>query len=143
MKTRILFLIIFILIGIIIIQFFNKQHTKCDKEKAQLKETFDSLIGWNRKIEELHYPDGYLRSEFLYPKEGLVSNYKTAIKIAEYIWLEKFGNTIYKEKPFNAVLVADSLWIITGSLPENTAGGTLYIEINKKDGKIYRSIHEK
>jgi len=112
-------------------------------ENVPLKETCDSLFGNKREIDEMHYPEGFIPTEFLYPKEGLITNYRTAIKIAESVWLEKFGKTIYKEKPFNALLVADSLWIITGSLPENTVGGSLYMEIGKKDGKIYKSIHEK
>jgi len=74
------------------------------------------------------------------PKEGYVPDEATAIKIAEAIWLPIYGNTIYTEKPFKAVL-KNEVWIVEGSLPEGYKGGVAEIEIAKDDGQILRVSH--
>lgn len=81
-------------------------------------------------------------------KDGYVPNKETAIKIAEAIWLPIYGEKIYQEKPFKAVLVKDSIWIVTGTLKDpgdgkDIVGGTAYIEIQKSDCKILKVIHGK
>jgi len=81
-------------------------------------------------------------------KDGYVPNKETAIKIAEAIWLPIYGEKIYQEKPFKAVLVRDSVWIVTGTLKDpgddkDIVGGTAYIEIQKSDCKILKVIHGK
>jgi hypothetical protein len=65
-----------------------------------------------------------------------------AIQIAEAIWKKKYGiYLIEDEKPYLAEL-KDSIWYITGSLPEGWNGGTAKAEISKKSGKILKIIHE-
>ena len=76
------------------------------------------------------------------PKNGFVPDKATALKIAIAIWLPIYGNEIYKEQPFNAVL-KDEVWTVTGSLPKGSIGGVALIRIQKKDGKILRVIHGK
>lgn len=86
-----------------------------------------------------------------------VPNSDTAIRIAEAIWLPIYGQTIYKRRPFKAVLVGDSAWFVTGSLPKsgysiNDVGDTVFIAvrggvpcalINKKSGCIIKVYHSK
>ena len=77
------------------------------------------------------------------PKNGFVPDKATALKIAIAIWLPIYGNEIYKEQPFNAVL-KDEVWTVSGSLPKGyNIGGVVMIRIQKKDGKILRVIHGK
>ena len=75
-------------------------------------------------------------------KYDLIPNAKTAIKIAEAVWLPIYGKKIYKEKPFIAKLNSSKIWIVEGSVYV-TKGGAAYIEIQKKDGKILKVYHEK
>ena len=75
-------------------------------------------------------------------KYDLIPNAKTAIKIAEAVWLPIYGKKIYKEKPFIAKLNSSKIWIVEGSV-YGTKGGAAYIEIQKKDGKILKVYHEK
>jgi hypothetical protein len=73
----------------------------------------------------------------------VVPNEATAIKIAEAIWLPRYGTKIYDEKPFKAELKDSSVWIVKGTLPRGLKGGTAYIEIQKRDCKILKVTHYK
>jgi hypothetical protein len=76
------------------------------------------------------------------PKDGFVPNKITAIRIAISVCLPIYGDAIYKEKPFDAVL-KNGIWIVEGSLPKGYIGGVAVIRIQKKDGKILSVIHGK
>ena len=71
-----------------------------------------------------------------------VPDAETAKKITEAIWHPIYGNNINQQKPFTATL-QDSIWIVQGTLPTGTKGGTAYIEIRKKDCKILKLTHGK
>ena len=77
------------------------------------------------------------------PVDGLVPNEETAIRIAEAVWLPIYGSLIYGSRPFKARLVDDSIWVVEGTLPEGSVGGTPYAEIQRKDGKVLKVIHGK
>lgn len=73
--------------------------------------------------------------------DGRVPNEETAISIAEAVWLPIYGRLIYDSKPFRAQLVDDSIWVVEGTLPKGSLGGTPYVEIQKSDGKILKVSH--
>ena len=81
------------------------------------------------------------------PKKGMIPDKETAARIAEAIWLPIYGeDIIYNERPYQANLINDSVWVVWGSLynPDNQVrGGTAYIAISKKDGRILQLLHEK
>jgi hypothetical protein len=79
------------------------------------------------------------------PAAGLVPTADVARKIAEAVWTPIYGKEhIEEEKPFHAVLTNNEVWVVQGSLPKGyTVGGTAYIEINKRDGRILKVIHGK
>ncbi len=72
----------------------------------------------------------------------IVPNEETAIKIAEAVWLAKFGERIYSKEPFVASLIGDSIWEVKGTLIEKK-GGVPFVSIQKKDGKILEISHGK
>jgi ABC-type antimicrobial peptide transport system permease subunit len=74
--------------------------------------------------------------------EGYVQDPETAIKIAEAVWLDIYGEDIYNEKPFDAVLEND-VWTVRGTLPILALGGTAEIKISKQDGRILEVYHGK
>ncbi len=76
------------------------------------------------------------------PKDGYVPDEVTAIKVAEAIWLPIYGKGIYKEKPFHAKLINDSIWVVEGTLHEEL-GGVVRAEIQKQDCKVLKIIHNK
>ncbi|MDD5260923.1 MAG: YbbC/YhhH family protein [Methylacidiphilales bacterium] len=78
------------------------------------------------------------------PNDGYVPDAKTAIKIAVAVWEPIYGEKqIAGEKPYKAKLGSNNIWIVEGSLPENTIGGVAIAEIAKDDGKIIRVSHGK
>jgi len=77
------------------------------------------------------------------PKEGYVPDAATAIKIAEAIWMPIYGEETSKgERPFAAQL-ANGVWIVQGTLPEGSDGGTAYAEISKETGRVLNVTHFK
>ena len=78
------------------------------------------------------------------PNDGVVPDEKTAIRIAEAIWLPIYGENIYSKQPFLAIYnETERCWYVKGSLPENTVGGVPEVRINKSDGKILYINHGK
>jgi hypothetical protein len=74
--------------------------------------------------------------------KNYVPDEKTAIKIAEAVWLPIYGNSINKKKPFVAKLIDDKVWQVTGTL-KTKRGGVPYIEIQKCDCKVLKVKHGK
>jgi hypothetical protein len=78
-----------------------------------------------------------------WPKNGLVPDAKTAIAIAVAVWAPIYGKReIAAEGPYEAVLKTDR-WIVTGTLPGRSVGGTPFAVIAKKDGRIIKVYHTK
>lgn len=77
--------------------------------------------------------------------DEMVPNQTTAIRVAEAIWLQRYGNSIYNMKPFSARLKEgdSSVWIVEGTLPKGMKGGVPYIEIQKNDCKVKNVSHGK
>ena len=71
-----------------------------------------------------------------------VPDEKTAIKVAEAILYPIYGEKIYKQRPFTAILSND-VWIVKGSLPKGMLGGVAYIEIQKSDCRVLEVTHGK
>ena len=76
------------------------------------------------------------------PEQGYVPDAKTAIIIAEAVWLPIYGESIYENKPFVAKLHGDA-WVVQGSLPAHLVGGVPVAEISKITGEILRVSHGK
>jgi len=87
-------------------------------------------------------PKPLAKSENYVPSGGYVADDKTAVRIAEAVWLSIYGERIYREKPFIAEL-RNGVWTVTGTIPEKSIGGVAEIDIAKKNGRILRVIHGK
>ena len=66
-----------------------------------------------------------------------------ALKIAEGIAFREYGDVIKSELPLKAKLAGDSVWVIEGTLAKGVEGGTVYIELNKKDNRVLKITHYK
>jgi hypothetical protein len=80
------------------------------------------------------------------PSQGYVPNEQTAIKIAEAVCLPIYGEEqLSKERPLTAEL-RNTVWVVSGSLPRTedgaeAIGGTIEVQISKKDARILRLSH--
>ena len=106
----------------------------------------------NKPLLYLFFSFTFLCIESYSQQKDLVPDSTTAKKIAETIWLPIYGKSIYKERPFVATLMGDSVWIVTGTVPKSKVvgryayirwGGALYIEIRKSDCMITKVTHGK
>lgn len=80
------------------------------------------------------------------PEKGVLTTEESAIKVAETILVNVYGEKVLEERPFKAKLEGD-VWIISGTFhcPKGSVckGGVAHIEINKKDGKVKSVIRDK
>ena len=81
------------------------------------------LVGCGGKIEEFRiedYREFIENDEYVYDKfviEGTIEDESQAKKIAENIWLELYGDSIKKQKPY--VVLRDnkkSAWLVHGTM---------------------------
>lgn len=79
-----------------------------------------------------------------FPVNGLVPNEILAIKIAEVILVNSFGEKILEERPFRAKLIEnETVWLVQGSLKSKQKGGVVEILIQRKDCKVLNISHGK
>lgn len=80
------------------------------------------------------------------PQKGVLTTEDSAIKVAETILVNIYGEKVLEQRPFKAKLEGD-VWKIKGTFhcPQGVGckGGVARIEINKKDGKVKSVIHDK
>jgi hypothetical protein len=75
------------------------------------------------------------------PKEGLVPDKETAIKIAEIVLFRLYGEEdIIAQRPYK-VEQADDVWRISGTLKEDHFGSVFNIAISKQTGAILHLEH--
>ena len=75
------------------------------------------------------------------PKDGLVPDKETAIKIAEVILFRLYGEEdIIAERPYK-VKQEDDIWWISGTLRENEFGSAFNIAVSKQTGAILHLEH--
>ncbi|MDB5149057.1 MAG: hypothetical protein JWQ57_3077 [Mucilaginibacter sp.] len=73
----------------------------------------------------------------------IISDKETAIAIAEAILFKIYGRgKILSEKPYHVTYV-DDYWMLNGSLPDGYVGGTFFIILSAKDGRVIKLIHGK
>ncbi len=86
-----------------------------------------------------------------------IPNKETAIKIAEAIWLPMYGDKIYENKPFKAVVENDSVWHVLGTLPKPSVklndkgdsiivfyqGGVPHIRLSRYTAEVLDVYHAK
>lgn len=77
------------------------------------------------------------------PPQGFIATEEIAVQVAEPILFKIYGeDQITDQKPYQVNLI-DSVWVINGTLPVYYSGGTFFMVLNKKDGKILSISHNK
>jgi hypothetical protein len=75
------------------------------------------------------------------PKEGLIPDRETAIKIAEVVLFRLYGDRdIINQRPYQ-VKEEDDIWFISGTLKEGDLGSVFAVAISKQTGAILHLEH--
>lgn len=75
------------------------------------------------------------------PKEGLVPDRDTAIKIAEIVLFRLYGQEdIVSQRPYK-VQEKDDIWLISGTLKEDQLGSAFGVAISRQTGAILHLEH--
>ncbi len=75
--------------------------------------------------------------------DKVISDKQTAIAVAEPILFKIYGKGhILGERPYNVSLI-DGYWVLSGTLPKGWDGGTFFIILAAKDGRVIKLIHYK
>lgn len=107
----------------------------CTKNPEIFKENNDL------KHAESELKNALIKNEILPDK--VIPDSQTAVDVAENFLFNIYGKeNIIQQRPYNLNLI-DDYYIIEGTLPKNTLGGTFLIIINSKDGKIIKLTHGK
>ncbi|MCD0479660.1 YbbC/YhhH family protein [Chryseobacterium sp. LC2016-29] len=107
----------------------------CTKNPEIFKENNDL------KHAESELKNALINNEILPDK--VIPDSQTAVDVAENFLVNIYGKeNIIQQRPYNLNLI-DDYYIIEGTLPKNTLGGTFLIIINSKDGKIIKLTHGK
>ena len=76
-------------------------------------------------------------------KSVLIKDSSTAINVAEPILFSIYGKeNIESEKPYETYLI-NNYWVIAGTLPEDSSGGTFLIIIDARNSKVLKITHGK
>lgn len=76
-------------------------------------------------------------------KRVIIDDKETAVKLAEVILFKIYGErNIVRQRPYS-IRYADNKWFIIGNLPRGYVGGTFYIILDSKTGRIIRLTHGK
>lgn len=138
MKKLFIFLIVFLVIGVIVSSYYFYVSNRVEYVEVDLygydSIPRDSLFILDPLLTPWRYNEG------LKPKDGIVPNAETAAKIAEAIWVSIFGDKIYEQRPYHVTLYKDSIWIVNGNVPAGWYGENAHIEIAKKDGRLSKIV---
>lgn len=75
------------------------------------------------------------------PEEGYVPDADTAVRIAEAVLERAYGSDMLNSQRPLRVMLADTHWIIVGTIPEDALGGVVRIDIERANGTILRVEH--
>jgi NTF2 fold immunity protein of polymorphic toxin system component len=106
----------------------NNDHWRMTNEQAKsiVKETLKDLT--------LHNVIG---------NKSILTTEKKVIEFAKFILFDIYGKkNIVNQKPYDVFLI-DEYWLISGTLPKGTLGGTFMMMIDSKNYKIVRLTHGK
>lgn len=97
----------------------------------------------NEKIMGQYWIDDGRRTVFI-SGGHVIPNAKIAVEVAKPILYNAFGKEeIERDLPFRVELINDSIWFLSGTLPEKTLGGTFHMSMLKWNGQVIAIWGEK
>lgn len=156
---------IYVLLGIILgilISFITDMYMQYNHEKEmQIQElgNLPSLEEFEKRIDEIRYVDtiktlSYIsceEREFDYYKDeegyvsqsGFIPDESTAVRVCMPILQKIYGNDVLEDMPISICLSSNGIWKLHGHVKYGSNGGSFYMEIDKKSGKVLKVLHGK
>jgi len=76
-------------------------------------------------------------------KREIIEDKETAVSIAEKILFSGYGQkNIEQQRPYEVYKIK-SYWIVSGTLPKGSKGGTFFIIMDARDSRVVRLTHGK
>lgn len=80
----------------------------------------------------------------IYCDDCLITQESTAVKVAEAIAIETYGeDKIKSERPYKVSVVSDSLWKVEGTCNRIGFGGVFSVTLSAKNGRVVEICHGK
>ena len=147
MRKRLLFILPYLIcvmagLGLGYCIFGNKH----DKVKKQAVKTY---VYVGEKYEGLNFKRsaeyGFVPLDKInLSKYGVIEDAESAANVGIAMLSGMYGKeNIESQKPFKVELINDLFWSVKGSLPPYAVGGTAFILIQKKDGRVLNYFHGK
>ena len=147
MRKRLLFLLPYLIcvmagLGLGYCIFGNKH----DKVKKQAAKTY---VYVGEKYEGLNFKRsaeyGFVPLDKInLSKYGVIEDAESAANVGIAMLSGMYGKeNIESQKTFKVELINDLFWSVKGSLPPYAVGGTAFILIQKKDGRVLNFFHGK
>ncbi len=87
-----------------------------------------------------YYMENFSSEETL----GVISDEKDLLKKVEVIWIDKYGEHIKNEKPYQLFYdEKNDVWLVQGTMPYNVMGGVANILVENDTGKVLAVWHDK
>ena len=87
-----------------------------------------------------YYIDNFSSEDHL----GFISDAKDLLKKVEAIWIEKYGERIKNQKPYQVFYdEVNDVWLVHGTLRSNRMGGVANILVDNDTGKVLAVWHDK
>lgn len=75
---------------------------------------------------------------------GNISDSKDLLKKVEVIWINKYGERIKKQKPYQVFYdETNGIWLVQGTLRSNMTGGVANILVDNDTGRVLALWHDK
>ncbi len=75
--------------------------------------------------------------------DALIKDEQSAVKFAELILFQEYGEKKIKEERPYQISFADNCWTISGTLKKGWKGGTFHFKFDSRDCRIIDIHHEK
>ena len=156
---------IYILLGIVLgglVSFIANMYMQYNSEnEMQIQElaNLPSLEEVEKRIDEIRQVDTiktlsyisceerefdyYKDEEGFVPQSGFIPDESTAVRVCMPILQKIYGNDVFDDMPISICLSSNGIWKLNGHVKYGSCGGSFYMEIDKKSGKVLKVLHGK
>ena len=93
---------------------------------------------------DVHEYQYYINNFSVEDNVGLITDAKDLLRKAESIWVEKYGERVKGQKPYQVLYdEKNDIWLVRGTLHADRMGGVANILVDNSTGKVLAVWHDK